>query len=238
MKTNLSLKHIPPQAIELEESVLSSCFVGHSEKVIELLKPDDFYRSAHQTIFSTISDLTRQKIQADLPSVVSALRDAGKLEEVGGASYLSRLIDEIPTPSNVEHYARKIRDKAILRKLIEQGHTIIKTCYEDSIEIEQVIDDAQKRILGIDYNTNTKVATPYSDLSIEAGERYENLSKRKGAITGIASGFYLLDSITCGFQKSDLIIIAGRPSMGKTALVFKYSRKCREARYSCCIFFS
>ena len=133
-------------------------------------------------------------------------------------SPLSALIDETPLPSNIKHYAQVIKDKAILRNLIKECYAITTACYEGSVEVEKIIDDAQTRILGIDYETNTKTVTSYSDLSIEASERYEELAKRKGATTGIASNFYLLDFLTAGFQKSDLFIIAGRPSMGKTAL--------------------
>lgn len=136
-----------------------------------------------------------------------------------GVMQRSRLIDETPLASNIEHYARIIKDKAILRKLIEQSNTIIKTCFEDSIDVEVVIDDAQKRILGVEYDAgNVNAVACYRDLSLEAGERYENLANRKGSITGISSGFYILDNITCGFQNTDLIVIAARPGMGKTAI--------------------
>jgi len=221
MKTDLSLKHIPPQAIELEESVIVSCFLERAEEALKILSPDDFYKTAHQKIFSAIFDLSKQKIQVDLPLVVDALRSAGHLEEVGGASYIASLLDGVPIASNVGHYARKIKNKAILRKLINHCHTITKACFQDSSEVETIIDDAQKRILSIEHETidaSNETAVSYRELSLEAGERYEDLSKRKGSITGIASGFYMLDYITCGFQNTDLIILAGRPGMGKTAL--------------------
>jgi replicative DNA helicase len=218
MKTDLSLKHIPPQAIELEEEILSSCLLGDAEKVVELLRPEDFYRTAHQKIFSIICDLTNRKIQVDLTSTMDALRDVDKLENIGGASYLARLTNEIPIALNIEHYARKIKDKAVKRKIIEQCSTIITTCYEDEAGAVEILDNAQNKILSIEHDSVTESAISYRDLSLKAGERYEDLYKRRGAITGIASGFYMLDYITCGFQNTDLIITAGRPSMGKTAL--------------------
>lgn len=213
--------HIPPQVIEFEESILASCLLGYADQVIEILKPEDFYRTTHQKIFSAICDLAKQKIQVDLPATVDALRSAGKLEEVGGAVYLARLLNEIPMASNIDHYTRKIKGKAISRKLIGYCYSIIQTCFADNIEIETVIDDAQKKVLGIEnevIDASSEAAVCYRDLSLEASERYEDLSKHKGAITGIASGFYMLDYITCGFQNTDLIVIAARPSMGKTAL--------------------
>ena len=217
MKTDLSLKHVPPQAIEFEEAILSSCFLGQADAVIERLKPEDFYKAAHQKIFSAVCDLARRKVQADLPTIVNSLRDAGQLEEAGGATYIACLLDETPIAPNIEHYARKIKEKSLLRKLIEQCYLILEACFEDSNEVEKIIIEAQRRILAIEYMHSNETSACYRDLSLEASERYEELQKNNGA-TGIASGFYMLDYITCGFQKSDLIIIAGRPSMGKTAL--------------------
>ena len=218
MQTNPSLTHIPPQALELEESILSSCLMGDAEEAIELLLPEDFYRTAHQKIFSAIGDLQRQNVEVDLPSLVSTMRDAGQLEKVGGAHYLARFIDKIPIATNIVHYARKIKDKAILRRLIADCNYISKACFEGSDNIETVLDDAQKRILSIGYMSATDTTSSYRDLSLEASDRYEELYRQKGSITGIRSGFYLLDATTCGFQNSDLIIIAARPSMGKTAI--------------------
>ncbi len=218
MKTDLSLKYIPPQVLELEEAILASCFVGRAGQVIELLKPEDFYRSSHQKIFTAIRELVDKKRKIESLMVVNALRDSGHLDDVGGASFIAGLTNNTPIASNIEHYCKIIRDKALLRGLIEQSETIIKACYEDPADIEAVIDDAQQRIMGVEYSTGNEAAVSYRDLSMEAGDRYEDIYKRKDGITGINSGFYLLDHLTCGFQNADLIVIAGRPSMGKTGL--------------------
>ena len=218
MKTDPSLNNIPPQEIELEESILSSCLLGDAEEALELLRSEDFYRTAHQEIFRTIGDLQRQHVEVDLPSLVSALRDAGRLEKVGGVSLLARLTNEIPIAANIEHHARKIKGKAILRRLIADCNYITKACFRNSDNIEAILDDAQKRMLSIDLTSMNDSAVCYRDLCLEAADRYEMLYRKKGSITGIRSGFYTLDMLTCGFQDSDLFIIAARPSQGKTAL--------------------
>jgi len=218
MKTELSLSHVPPQATEIEQSILASCLLGQTEEATELLKPEDFYRSAHQKIFTAICDLVHKKVEADLPSTAETLRSAGHLEEIGGASYLAHLVDEAPVPSNIPHYAKILKDKSILRKLIDHTSKIAQAAYGAQGDALSIIDDAQKRILGIEYQSNNETTVCYRDLSVEAADRYEELSRRKNHISGIPSGFYILDHLTCGFQKSDLVILAGRPSQGKTAL--------------------
>lgn len=210
--------YIPPQAIEFEESVLSSCLLGSAEEAVELLKPSHFYRSSHQKVFSVIIDLVKNQVKVELPTVYNALRDNDNHAETGSAAYLAELIDRVPIASNVKHYATKIKEKAVLRELIKESNNIISACYSSNNTAESVLDDAQKRILNIEYEANNDAAVSYRDLAVDAEERYEDLYKRKGAITGIPSGFYMIDYLTCGFQKSDLIVIAGRPSIGKTAL--------------------
>lgn len=228
MQTDSHLTKLPPQALELEEAILASCLSGYAPEAPELLKPEHFYRTSHQKIFAVICDLTKRDIKPELPSTVNALRDSGQLEEVGGVHYIARLSDEIPIAVNSEHYAQAIKGKAILRKLIEHCNAITENCFEDRPGVESIVDDAQKRISGIEneaLEVSAETAVSYHDLSIEAGERYEDLSRRKGAITGIASGFHFLDSITCGFQDTDLIVIAARPSMGKTAIALNIAGK-------------
>ncbi len=218
MRTETSLKYVLPQAIEYEEAILASCFLGRAGQIVELLRPEDFYRSSHQKIFTAIQGLFDKKKEIELLVVVNALRDAGRLDDVGGASFLAGLTNNTPIASNIEHYAGVIRNKALLRSMIEQSETIMKACYEDPADIEAVIDNAQQRIMGIEYSTGNEAAVSYRDLSMEASGRYEDIYKSKDGITGINSGFYLFDSLTCGFQDTDLIIMASRPGMGKTAL--------------------
>ena len=218
MRTDTSLKYVLPQAIEYEEAVLASCFLGRANQVVELLKPEDFYRSSHQKIFTTIREFVDKKIQIELPLVVDALRDAGHLDEVGGAAFVAGITNTAPLAVNIEHYCKGIRDKALLRGLIAHSEIILKNCYKNPADIEAVIDNAQQGIMGIEAGGGFEAAVSYRDLSMGASGRYEDIYKRKDGITGINSGFYLLDYLTCGFQDTDLIIIASRPSMGKTAL--------------------
>jgi replicative DNA helicase len=221
MKTDLLLEQIQPQALELEESVLASCLLGDGNEAVNILRPEDFYRSAHQKVFSTVCDLTKQGVEADLPLVVDALRNAGELANIGGAIYLATLVDRMPVAINVGHYAQKIKNKSILRAIIKESYGTIQQCFDESAEPERVIDKAREKLQRIENETvgiGLDSIVSFSELAEDSAERYEELARRKGSISGIASGFYLLDHITCGFQKSDLIVLAARPSMGKTAL--------------------
>lgn len=220
-KTNLLLEHTQPQTLELEESVLASCLLGDTDDIVNYLRPEDFYRSAHQQIFSTVCDLTKQKIKVDLPLMADALKKAGKLASIGGATYLARLVDSVPVAVNIKFYAQKIKDKAILRAIIKQSHDTIQACFDESAEPEKVMDTAREKLQHIENGMGgigLDSAVPFSKLAKDSAERYEDLADRKGSLSGIASGFYLLDHILCGFQKTDLIVLAGRPSQGKTAL--------------------
>jgi len=217
---DLSFCNLPPQNIECEEAILASCFIGNAEDVAEFLKPEHFYRSAHQKIFSSILDLIHKSIEIELPSVFIDLKEKQLAEKVGGAAYLSRLIDHTPIAINIQHYCQVIKDKAALRKIIEVSNTVTKQCFDDTIPAADVIDNAQSGMLGITTGSGSKTYSSFKDISLSSVEQYEKTSKEKKHITGIASGYHWLDSLLCGFQPSDLIIIAARPSMGKTALSF------------------
>ncbi len=218
MKIDPLLK-ILPQALELEESILASCLLGNGNEVINYLQPKDFYKTAHQQIFSTVCDLVKQGVEVDLPLTADALKKAGKLEGVGGASYLASLVDNVPIASNIKFYAQKIKDKALLRAIIKQSHDTMQLCFDESAEPEKLLDLARENLQNIEKGEiGLDSIVSFSELAEEATERYEELASRKGSISGISSGFYLLDHITCGFQKTDLIVLAARPSQGKTAL--------------------
>lgn len=207
---------IPPQSIETEESIIASCLLGYSSKAVNLITPDDFYRSAHNKIFITISDLQSKKEPIDLNTVMSSLKDKGQFEEIGGAVYLSNLLDTVPVASNIETYCKIVREKAVLRNLIDKCNTISKGCFEPQEDIGLFLEHSHKSIRSIQFDSKSKLAS-YHELSMQASERYEKLYKNKGRITGIPSGFIDLDWNTCGFQPTDFIILAARPSMGKTA---------------------
>ena len=210
---------ILPQSIDYEESVLSSCFRDDAGEIIDLLSPADFYRTAHTKIFKAIIELHKAGVDINLISIVDKLTDAKCLTECGGASYLAGLLD-VPIAHNIKHFCGKIKDKAIQRDLIKECNEITKLCFDEP-DIEKIVDEAQRRV-GLISNraieSRGDSSFSYRVLVEEATDRYEELSKRPGTITGLSSGFFMIDYILCGFQPSDLIILAAKPSMGKTAL--------------------
>jgi replicative DNA helicase len=208
---------LPPQAIDAEEGILSRCLMNDAEDAVELLKADDFYRTAHQKIFSTILELFWKKQPTDLISVTNALKDKGWIEEIGGAHYLAKLTNEIPLPVSVPHYANILREKAILRKLIILSNKTYQLCHETNISAEEILDDAQRSILNIDDREKGSIKE-LKEIVIDANERYARRFENRGELTGVTSGFFALDKLTCGFQGSDLILLGARPSMGKTAM--------------------
>jgi len=195
--------------------------LGDAEKIVELLRPEDFYSTIYQKIFRAVCGLIGSGMEVDLPSLTIALKEAGKLEEIGGASYLSTFIDRIPIAANIEHYAGKIRDKAVLRHLMSALQATISECFSNSDDSLAIIDRARGQLDSIAEearNLGKSRSRSYRELSLEAADRYSDLHKRKGAITGVSTGFYILDSMLCGMQHGDLITLAARPSQGKTAL--------------------
>ncbi|MFH2061237.1 MAG: replicative DNA helicase [Pseudomonadota bacterium] len=208
-----------PQSTDYEESVLSSCFHGDAAEIVDILSPSDFYRTAHLNIFQAICDLNKKGVDINLVSVVDKLTDAKCLEVCGGATYLASLLD-VPIAHNITHFCGKVRDKAIQRDLIKECNEITKLCFDEP-DIEKIVDEAQRRV-GLISNraieSKGDSSFSYRVLVEEATDRYEELSKRPGTITGLSSGYFMIDYILCGFQPSDLIILAAKPSMGKTAL--------------------
>ena len=209
---------VPPQALDIEESVLASCFLGHTDQVVNLISPTDFYRSAHQKIFQAVLDLHEKKEPVDLGTVYNFLKTKNQAEEVGGAMYLSNMIDTTPLAANIESYCKILKEKSILRQLIKKSSDIINKCFETGgEEISLILEQSHQAISSVNYDSGSDVNS-FHDLSTDAGERYEKIYNAKNKITGISSGFYDLDWFTCGFQPSDLILLAARPSMGKTSL--------------------
>lgn len=221
-----SLQKLPPQSIEAEESILSAILLENSTllDVLEILTPDDFYRTAHQRIFAAIEILFRKAEPVDLITLTNALREANQLEEIGGAAYLARLVDTVPSAINVSHYARIVRDKAALRRLIAKAGEITQRCFEDAGEFDQVLDFAEGAIFEISENKHRAAFHPLSkiiDINIDALEKRQ---ENRALVTGIPTGYTRLDNMTSGLQGSDLIILAARPAMGKTALALNIAR--------------
>ncbi len=209
-----------PQNIEAEQSILGGILVDNEAlpTVLEIIKPEDFYRESHRKIFLAFLELYEQNKPIDLVTVSEILQKKEQLEEVGGASYLASLIEAIPTTSGISHYARIVKEKAILRKLILSASEIINQCFNQSQDVEEILDEAERTIFEV---ANERVQTsvfPLKDIIKEAFKIVQNMANRSSHITGVPTGFIDFDRLTAGLQPSDLIIIAGRPSMGKTAL--------------------
>jgi replicative DNA helicase len=218
-ETGVSSHKIPPQNLEAEQSVLGGILIENSaiNKVTEILDVNDFYRDAHRKIFNALIDLSERDEPADLITLTNELRKKDQLDAVGGASYLASLIDSVPTAANIEYYAKIVKEKAILRKLIETSTEIITQSYEDRGDVESFLDDAERAIFEISERRVKPSFYPIKDIVKESFRTIEKLYEKKELITGVPSGFKELDRMTAGFQPSDLIIVAGRPSMGKTA---------------------
>ena len=226
MDKDPALHKIPPQNLEAEESILSAILLDNSTllDVLETLESEDFYRSAHAKLFSAITDLFSKNEPVDLVTLANILKEKGQLEEIGGATYLAKLVDTAPLAVNAQHYARIIRDKAALRKLIEHSNAITARCFEDSGDVDDVIDFAEKSVFEIAGNKNKKSFYPLSQIVGHSIDVLEERQGNKTLVTGVSTGFSRLDNLTSGFQGSDLIILAARPSMGKTALALNIAR--------------
>ncbi len=218
-ETDLSSHKLPPQNIEAEESILGGILIENEaiNRVTEILDADDFYRDAHRKIFNALINLSERDEPADLITLTNELRKTDQLDSIGGASYLTSLIDSVPTAANIEYYAKIVKEKAILRKLIQTSTEIITQSYEDRGDVEVFLDEAERAIFEISEKRVRPSFYPIRDIVKESFKTIERLFQKKELVTGVPSGFKELDRMTAGFQPSDLIIIAGRPSMGKTA---------------------
>jgi replicative DNA helicase len=221
-----SLYHIPPQSLEAEESILSAILVDNDTllEVLEILSPRDFYRSAHQKIFSAISELFSKSEPIDLVTLTNILREHDRLEEIGGATYLANLVDTVPLAANAQHYAKIVYDKACLRRLIEKSNEITKRCFEDRGDVDNVIDFAESSIFEISENKVRPAFYPIGEIIESNIDTLEERQGNRALVTGVATGFTKIDELTAGFQKSDLVIIAGRPGMGKTSLALNIAK--------------
>ena len=211
---------IPPQNIEAEQNLLGGLLIDDTAltRVIEIVQPEDFYKEAHSIIYAAILDLFERNEPRDLVTVHNALLSTGKLEAAGGPAYLAELADIMPVAANIEYYARIVRDKSLLRKLIQASTEIAGRCYEESgSDVDDILADAESSIFEISQQKIRKSFHPIRGVLKESIKKIESLFERQEMITGVPSGFSDLDRLTAGFQASDLIIIAGRPSMGKTA---------------------
>ena len=221
-----SLYAVPPQNIEAEQSILSAILIDNNTllDVIEILSQNDFYKTAHQKIYSAIIDLFDKGEPIDLVTLANNLDEGGNLENIGGATYLARLVDAVPLAVNAQHYAKIVHDKAALRRLIENANAIAKRCFRDEGDVDDVIDFAETSIFEISEKKSKQSFYPLSKLILQNIETLEEKQGNRSLVTGVPMGFTLLDNMTSGLQNSDLIILAARPSMGKTALALNIAR--------------
>jgi len=223
---DLAQYSLPPQNIEAEESIISAILIDNNTllDVIEILAPQDFYRTAHQKIYAAVIELFDKAEPVDLVTLANKLKEKGHLAEIGGASYLARLVDTVPLAVNAEHYAKIVHDKASLRRLIEKANAILKRCFEDRGNTDDVIDFAETAIFEISEKKARQAFYPLSKIILGNIETLEENQGNRSLVTGIPTGFSHLDNLTSGMQNSDLIILAARPSMGKTALALNIAR--------------
>ena len=212
-------ERIPPQNIQAEQAVLGAMLLKKDAiaEAAEKLQPEDFYREAHRLVYQAILELFRRDEAADLVTVTEQLKKTDNLEKAGGIAFVTSLANAVPTAANLEYHARIVLEKAQLRNLINTATEIAGAAYEDAEEIGSLMDEAEKKILAVTGRGNTFDLASIGDLVLDVFSKVEERSKHKNALTGLASGFVDLDRLTSGFQPSDLILVAARPSMGKTA---------------------
>ena len=208
-----------PHNIDAEKSVLGSMFLSKYalQKALEALNKELFYLDAHSKIFEAIKALREKNISIDMTTVTEELENKKQLKQIGGVEYLTEIINFVPTAANVDEYIRIVEEKAILRRLIEEATQIVSSGYNQEEDLSEVLDNAEKKILNV---VKTKKGTEFrsiQDVLVKTQSDLETLSKQKNEITGIPTGFYDLDKVTSGLHENELIIIAARPAMGKTA---------------------
>src|SRR3972149_6216190 len=211
---------VPPQNIEAEQSVLGAVLIENNAiyKAIELVNSNDFYKEAHRRIFLAMIELSEKNDAIDLITLTEYLHKKNELDSVGGASYLSQLANAVPTAANIKYHSRIVREKALVRNLINTATEIITAGYENSQDVEDLLDQAENAIFSIAERKIRPSFVAIKDIIKDSFEAIERLSERKERVTGIPTGFVKLDELTSGLHPADLIIVAGRPSMGKTAL--------------------
>lgn len=217
---------IPPQAIDFEESVLGAIMIDKeaNAQVMEILKPEAFYKESHQIIFWAVQQLFSKLEPIDILTVVDQLRKNGHLEDAGGPAYIAQLTRKVLSSANVEFHSRIILQKFIQRELISISSSIIKRAYDETSDVFDLLNTAEEKLFSISENHLKQNAQSLPKLLIEARQNIEKASKMENNLSGVPCGFADLDRVTSGFQRSDLIIIAARPAMGKTAFVLSIAR--------------
>ena len=234
------IDRVPPQNIEAEQAVLGAMMIDREaiSKATELLRDNDFYRQDHRAVFQVIVDLFNSNQAVDMVTVTEALKKAGKLEDVGGIQFITYLANAVPTAANVSYHAKIVEEKSLLRQLISVSTQIAGSGYEGSEDVNTLLDNAERMILGVSERKISRDFAPIKEVVMSAVDRIDELYNKKGGITGLATGFIDFDHLTSGLQPSDLILIAARPSMGKTALVLNMAQNIAIREKKAVAFFS
>ncbi len=221
-----SLHKIPPQNLDAEQSVLGGILLDNNalNNVLEILSMGDFYSEAHRKIFSAILELYEKNEPSDLITLSNILRGNGHLEGAGGEVYLTSLVDGVPSAANIAYYSKIVKEKAILRGLIGAATDILRKSYDAGSDIDSVLDEAEHAVFEISENKIRPAFSPIREIVKDTFKNIEKLYEKKTLITGVPTGFQKVDEITSGLQKSDLIVVAGRPSMGKTAFAINIAQ--------------
>jgi len=217
---------IPPHNIEAEQAVLGAIFLEPDSFSIasEVLLPEDFYRASHQRIYKAMFDLFEQGEPIDIVTVTTILKNNQTLDEVGGVTYLSELADSVPTAANIAYYRNIVEEKALLRRLIRTATDIVSFSFENEGKVDDVLNEAERNILEVSSRGSVGDFKAIGDVLVDVYSNIEELTKSDGEVTGLPTGYRDLDRITSGFQENDLIIIAARPSMGKTAFALNIAQ--------------
>ena len=217
---------LPPQAIELEEAVLGALMLDNEalSDTIDILKPEYFYKMEHQKIFDSIIVLFNESKPVDILTIIEQLKKLGELENIGGAFYITQLTNNVASSANTEYHARIIVEKFIQRSLIQISSSIIKDSFDETIDVFDLLSNAEQELFSVTEGSLRKSYSKMSELISSAINNIEELKNKEDGLSGVPSGFSRLDRVTSGWQKSDLVIIAARPGMGKTALALSMCR--------------
>jgi replicative DNA helicase len=220
-----TLERLPPQSLEAEQAVLGALLVSGDgmARIVDLLEPEHFYRKAHQVIYAAMLDLFDSNEPIDIVTVSQYLKDEGKLDTVGGRNYITDLSLSVATTANLEYYGKVVQEKALLRNLIKAGTEIVGSCYEET-DADVALDKAEHMIFSLAQRRSMQSLVHIKNIVETSFKKIEERYENRDALSGIPSGFYDLDAMTAGFQPSDLIIVAARPSMGKTAFVLNIAQ--------------
>ena len=221
-----SIDKIPPHNLEAESNVLGSILIDDEaiNKIADILNPEDFYREAHRKVFESCLELYEKREPIDLLSVANSLEDRKELEKIGGKSYLASLTNSVVTAGNVKYYAEIVQKKATLRRLLKASNEIISLAYDETNLVDDVLDNSERKLFQISQKFLRENFIPISSILNDTFDRIDELHKNKGKLRGVPTGFPDLDNMLAGLQKSNLIIIASRPSVGKTSLALDIAR--------------